>query len=71
MKNDIIEDISTDKIEYVISQYVHKKRDREILRLKWLDEDTYHEIAEKVEMSDRGVQYVVERYRVKLLKYFL
>ncbi len=71
MKNDIIEDVPYDKIEYIISQYVHKKRDREILRLKWLDEETYHDIATRVGMSDRGVQYVVERYRVKFLKYFI
>ena len=69
MKQDIIKDIPTDKIEFVISQYVHKKRDREILRLKWLDECTYHEIAEIVGMSDRGVQYVVDRNLARLLKY--
>ena len=69
MKQDIIKDIPTDKIEFVISQYVHKKRDREILRLKWLDELTYHEIAEIVGMSDRGVQYVVDRNLARLLKY--
>ena len=71
MKQDVIKDIPADKIEYVISQYVHKKRDRDILRLKWLDECTFHEIAEKVGMSDRGVQYVVDRNLTRLLKYIL
>ncbi len=71
MKQDIIKDIPADKIEYVISQYVHKKRDRDILRLKWLDELTFHEIAIKVDMSDRGVQYVVDRNLTRLLKYIL
>lgn len=64
-------DCPNSKIEYVISEYVHNKRDREILRLKWIDAETYHEIAERMEMSDRGVQYIVDRYRRKLLKYFV
>lgn len=69
MKQDIIKDIPSDKLEYLISQYVHKKRDREILRLKWLDELTFHEVATIVGMSDRGVQYVVDRNLTRLLKY--
>ena len=66
-----IVDCSAEKIDFIISQYVHKKADREILRLKWLDEITYREIAEITGMSVRGVQYVVSRNRKKLLKYFL
>ncbi len=73
MKNDFIVDCPASKIENIIDEYVHNKRDRTILKLKWLDEITYHEIAEhpEVMMSDRGVQYVVDRYRKKLLKYFI
>lgn len=70
MYDDKILDFSSDYIEYIIDQYVHSKRDREILKQKWLDDETYHTIAVNVEMSDRGVQYVVDRWRKKLLKYF-
>ena len=70
MKN-IIVDCPSSKIEFIITEYVHNKRDREILRMKWLDEDTYETIAEKFNMSVRGVQYVLDRYRKKLLKYFI
>lgn len=66
----MISDFSNSKIDNVITEYVHNRRDREILRLRWLDEDTYQAIGEKVGMSTRGVQYVVDRYRKKLLKYF-
>lgn len=62
---------STSDAEKLISEYVHKKRDREILRMKWCDEETYSTIAEHFQMSDRGVQYVCERYRKKFLKYFV
>lgn len=67
----IIVDVPSSHIEYIIDEYVHNKRDREILKLKWLDEETYAVIAEKFDMSDRGIQYIVERYRRKLLKYFV
>ena len=70
MYDDKIVDFSSDYIEYIIDQYVHSKRDRTILKQKWLDDETYHTIAENVGMSDRGVQYVVDRWRKKLLKYF-
>lgn len=64
-------DCPNSKIEYVINEYVHNKRDREILRLKWIDAETYHSIAETMDMSDRGVQYIVDKYRKKLLKHFV
>ena len=64
-------DCPRSKIENIIEEYVYNKKDRLILRMKWLDEETYHSIAEQFDMSDRGVQYIVERYRKKLLKYFV
>lgn len=69
--NNYIEDIPISKLENIIAEYVHNKRDRDILRMKWIDEATYSAIAEHFDMSDRGVQYVVERYRKKLLKFFV
>lgn len=71
MSADILLDIPASKIEHIINEYCHNKRDREILKMKWLDEETYSTIAEHFQMSDRGVQYVVDRYRRKLLKYFV
>lgn len=63
-------DIPASKIELIISEYVHNARDRDILRRKWLDEATYETIAEEFSLSVRGTQYIVQRYRKKLLKYF-
>ena len=68
-----MKEYSTSEIEHIINEYVHKKRDRLILSLRWIDGETYQNIAEHpdVQMSVRGVQYLVERYRKKLLKYFI
>lgn len=46
-----------------IRERIHKKRDREILAAKLIDGCTYEAIAEKYEMSPRGVKYLVKRHR--------
>ncbi len=50
-----------------IRERIHKKRDRQILARKLIDGVTYEELAEEVGMSPRGVKYVVERHRNKIL----
>ena len=66
-----LDDIPADRISFIISQYVHSDRDRYALTMRWIDGKTYSTIAEELSMSDRGVQYLIERYRKKLLKYFV
>ena len=46
-----------------INERIHKKRDREILAAKLIDGETYEAIAERFDMSPRGVKYLVKRHR--------
>ena len=62
---------SNSKIYYIINEYVHNGRDRYILQSRWIEGKTYRLIAEEIEMSDRGVQYIVDRYTKLLHKYFV
>ncbi len=50
-----------------IRERIHKKRDRQILARKLIDGVTYEALAEEVGMSPRGVKYVVERHKHKIL----
>lgn len=48
---------------YRISEYIHREKDRRILRRKLVDGITYEALAEEENMSVRGVQQVVYRHR--------
>lgn len=50
-----------------IRERIHKKRDRQILARKLIDGISYEALAEEVGMSTRGVKYVVERHKDKIL----
>lgn len=50
-----------------IRERIHSKRDRQIMARKMIDGVTYEALAEEVGMSPRGVKYVVERHKNKIL----
>lgn len=50
-----------------IRERIHKKRDREILKLKLIDGETYEAIAEEVGMSTRGVKNIVKKHRETIM----
>lgn len=58
-----------DEIDEAITQWIHKDRDRQVLRLKLLDGLTYEEVAERMDMSPKGVQKIVYRSEDKLFKH--
>lgn len=45
---------------------MHNAKHRDILHRKLVDGVTYEKLAEDVEMSVRGVQYMVSRYRKRM-----
>jgi hypothetical protein len=55
--------MGNEEILYRISEYIHREKDRRILRRKLVDGITYEALAEEVDMSVRGVQQVVYRNR--------
>lgn len=45
---------------------MHNAKHRRILERKWCDGITYERLAEDEEMSVRGVQYMVARYKQQI-----
>lgn len=43
--------LSTSQIEMLIKEWIHSRRDREIMRLKFLDKLSYEEVAYQVGLS--------------------
>lgn len=51
-----------------ISEIIHSKRDREIMRLKLIDGLTLEQTAETIEMSAPQVQRIVKHYTKLICK---
>jgi hypothetical protein len=49
-----------------VNENVHNAKHRRILQRKWVDGVTYERLAEDEEMSVRGVQYMVARYKKQM-----
>ena len=55
------------QIEKLIDEYIHSKRDREILKAKYIDGLTFEQIAEKFDLSDRQTKNIVYKHGKKIL----
>ena len=60
-------DIDNSVIAHNIKERIHSKRDRQIMARKVIDGITYEALAEEVGMSTRGVKYVVNRHKNKVI----
>ena len=56
-------------IKNVIEEYIHNGRDREILRLRYVDGQTYETIAENVDMSPRQIQNIINRHKETIISF--
>ena len=55
--------MNNEEIQRRIDAWIHKERDRQILKRKLIDGITFEALAEEVDMSPRGVQNIVYKYR--------
>lgn len=62
-------DLSRDRLERLIDQYIHKDRDRNILKRRWFDGITFEPLAEEFELSVRRVKDIVYSSEKILTKY--
>lgn len=53
---------SNSEITHIINEYVHSKRDREILLACFVDGITHETIAEAVDLSPRRVSKIISDY---------
>lgn len=60
---------SNSGMENLINEYIHKDRDKEIMRLRLIHGMTYEAIAEAVGMSNRQIYRIVSRDAAKLYRY--
>lgn len=56
------------QIAYIIDEIVHNKRDREILKSRFIDGMCYEPLAEMFDMSVRQVKNIVYREEKRLFK---
>lgn len=60
--------LTNSEITERISEIIHSKRDREIMRLKLIDGLTLEQTAEVVEMSVPQIQRIVKHYKKLICK---
>lgn len=54
------------QIQHLIDEYIHSKRDREIMKYTLIDGQTSEWIAEKYDMNTRTIQRIIARYLIRL-----
>lgn len=62
------DDMSRTEIEYLIDEWIHKERDRKILKRRLLDGICYEPLAEEFDLSVRQVKSIVYKAEDKLFK---
>lgn len=55
------DDLSRSQIEYLINEWIHDQRDREIMRRRLLDGLTYEKLAEEFDLSVRHTKTIIYR----------
>lgn len=60
--------LTNSEIAERISEIIHSKRDREIMRLKLIDGLTLEQTAEIVDMSVAQIQRIVKHYKKLICK---
>jgi DNA-directed RNA polymerase specialized sigma24 family protein len=63
-----LDDMSRTEIEFLIDEWIHKERDRQILKRRLLDGICYEPLAEEFDLSVRQVKNIVYRAEDKLFR---
>lgn len=62
-------DLSREDIESLIDMWIHKERDRNILKRRLLDGIIFEDLAEEFDLSVRQTKRIVYRSQEKLFKH--
>lgn len=60
------DDMSRTEIEFLIDEWIHKERDRQILKRRLLDGICYEPLAEEFDLSVRQVKNIVYKAEERL-----
>lgn len=63
------DDYPASQIEIAINEWIRKDRYKDVFRLWLLHGMTYEEIAEAVDMSDKQVSRIIDKYEWRLLSH--
>lgn len=62
---------TNDKMEYVISQYIHSERDRNILRRWFIDGKLQKEISDEYGLTIRAIRKIIVKHEAVLFRHLL
>ena len=57
------------RIVYLIDEYIHNKRDREIMKMHYVDGISADEIAKKVDLTPRRVSQILSDRLLEIDRY--
>lgn len=60
---------TNDDMAHVIDQYVHSERDRNLLKLRYIDGVHIEPLSEKVGLTPRQVANILRKYEAVLFKH--
>lgn len=64
-----VDNLSNSELAYLIDEWCHNQKYREILKLRFIDGMTFEALAEEVDMSVRQVQNIVYKEGDKVLSH--
>lgn len=64
-----MQDYTNDRVRWVINQYVHHERDRNILKRRFVDGVCFEPLAEEFGLSVRQVKNIVYKGEKVIFKY--
>lgn len=65
-----MEDYTNSEMKFLINEYIHKERDRNILVRRLCDGLTYEQLAEEFNLSTQRIKAIVYKGQDKVFKYF-
>ena len=69
MKHEQWKAISNSRMEFLIDEFIHNKRNRKIMKLHFIDGESYDAIAGDVGITARHVSNVIDRCCADLAEY--
>lgn len=64
-----MKEYTNSQIREIISEWIHRQRDRELLYDRLIDGLTFEQLAEKHDMSDRQVRRIVYKLQEELFSH--
>lgn len=69
MSDGMLDDVKTSELENVIYEYIHHKRNREILHDHFCDGLSYGELSKKFNLHENTIKSVISKNEWKIYKH--